>query len=92
MATKSKFRKLILGPSDPITRRNSVQGMFVVGDYIDPLNRQRVLLLERPELASDGTTAKPVIKRKRAAKVATPQPTNAGSQTAFPGAGVTNGA
>jgi hypothetical protein len=49
MATKSKFRKLNLGPSDLITRRNSVQGMQVVADYLDPITNQRTLLLERIE-------------------------------------------
>jgi hypothetical protein len=95
MATKSKFRKISLGPSDPITRRTSVQGMQVVADYLDPITNQRTLLLERIEGgvgASAPAIAKPVVRRKRKAKVATPQPANAGAPTAFPGAGVTNGA
>ena len=95
MATKNKFRKLSLGPSDPITRRTSVQGMQVVADYLDPITNQRTLLLERIEGgagASAPAVAKPVVRRKRKARAAGAQPTNAGSQTAFPGAGVTNGA
>jgi hypothetical protein len=96
MATKNKFRKLSLGPSDPITRRTSVQGMQVVADYLDPITNQRTLLLERIEGVGHGASApaiaKPVVRRKRKARAAVAQPTNAGSQTAFPGAGVTNGA
>jgi hypothetical protein len=93
MATKSKFRKLNLGPSDPITRRTSVQGMQVVADYLDPITNQRTLLLERIEGsgASAPAVAKPVVRRKRKARAAVAQPTNAGSQTAFPGGETANG-
>ena len=93
MATKNKFRKLSLGPSDTITRRTSVQGMQVVADYLDPITNQRTLLLERIEGigASAPAIAKPVVRRKRKARAGVAQPTNAGSQTAFPGGGTANG-
>jgi hypothetical protein len=47
MASKQRFRKLVLGPSEPITRKNSVQGMIVEGDYISPIDNQRTLVLEK---------------------------------------------
>jgi hypothetical protein len=85
----TRYRKLFIDPTKEITSRTT-QGMIVVGDYIDPLNKQRVLLLERPEIAAKEWPApKPKMARKRKLK------TNAnatGEATAFPGAGVTNGA
>ena len=81
MASRNKFRKLVIGPSETITRRNSLQGQVVVGDYLDPLTNQRTLLFERPELASP-VPSKPKVKRARKTKTnASAQP---GSATAFP--------
>jgi hypothetical protein len=95
MATKSKFRKLNLGPSDPITRRTSVQGMQVVADYLDPITNQRTLLLERIEGVGHGASApaiaKPVVRRKRKARAAIASAGYAGPQTAFPGGETANG-
>ena len=80
MSTRTKFRKLSLGPSEKITRKNSNVGLTVISDYIDPLTNQRTLVLERFESAA---TAAPV---KRAAKSATRKPKGANStspQTSF---------
>ncbi len=67
MASKSKYRELNLGPSEPITRRNSVQGMLVTADYLDPINNQRTLVLKRVGLA-DAEAPKPKPRQKRKAK------------------------
>ena len=106
MATKSKYRELSLGPSEPITRRNSVQGMLVTANYIDPLNNQRMLLLKRVEASAAEPAPKPKVARKRKArgdqfgntdplakKMAKLQnKPDAEPATAFPGSGVmTNG-
>lgn len=67
MATRNKYRELNLGPSEPITRRNSVQGMLVTADYLDPINNQRTLVLKRVGLA-DAEAPKPKPRQKRKAK------------------------
>lgn len=91
MATKSKFRELNLGPSEPITRRNSVAGMQVVSDYLDAITNQRTLLLKRiesPLISTGPLKAKSSRKRKAAGK------TNSGvigEATAFPGSAAANG-
>jgi hypothetical protein len=87
MATRSKFRKLSLGPSEPITRRNSAQGMLVVGDYIDPLTNQRTLLLERPDVA-DPKPAAPAKKRQRKPRSNSQLSPGSSPATAFPGGDV----
>jgi len=87
MATNSKYRELSLGPSEPITRRNSVQGMLVTADYIDPLSNRRMLLLKRVEAPTEEPAPKPKVTRKRKPKA------NAGHAepaTAFPGSAATN--
>jgi hypothetical protein len=68
--------------------------MQVVADYLDPITNQRTLLLERIEGgvgSSAPAVAKPIVRRKRKARAAVAQPTNAGSQTAFPGGETANG-
>lgn len=69
MATRNKYRKLNLGPSEPITRRTSVQGFIVVGDYIDPLSNQRTLLLERPDALFEAQ--KPAAPKRKARRAKT---------------------
>lgn len=89
MATRNKYRELSLGPSEPITRRNSVQGMLVVSDQISPITAQRTLLLQRIDIEGPAKTAlKAKLTRKRRAK------TNSGATgeaAAFPGSAATNG-
>lgn len=82
----TRYRKLFIDPTKAITSRTT-QGMIVAGDYIDPINHQRVLLLERPEVEA-AIAAKPKATRKRKAK------TNSGATgeaTAFPGSAASNG-
>jgi hypothetical protein len=47
MSRRASIRKLNLGPSVPITMKNSTAGMVVIADYLDPTNGQRTLVLER---------------------------------------------
>ena len=47
MASRQRIRKLSLGPSEPVTARNSCAGMIVIADYLDPINNHRTLVLER---------------------------------------------
>jgi hypothetical protein len=85
MSSRQKYRKVNLGPSDKITARNSLAGLVVLADYVDPSSGQRTLVLERPAKAV--ADAPKAVARKK--KAAADQPQDAG--LAFP-AGQTQGA
>ena len=55
----SRINKLVLGPSEPVTARNSHAGMLIIADYIDPMNNQRTLVLERVATDKPKRVAKP---------------------------------
>lgn len=56
--SRKSIQKLTLGPSKPITARNSLVGCIIVGDYIDPMNAQRTLMLERVKAQADSPAPK----------------------------------
>jgi hypothetical protein len=80
MASKQRYRKLSLGPSDRVTSKNSHVGMSVIADYIE--SGQRYLVFER---ASAESPKKAAPRAKSNAKAASSQ------ATAFPGTVVANG-
>lgn len=59
---RSPYLKVCLGPSAPVTKRNSPLGGVVVGDYISPEDNQRYLLVET-------AARKPKAPAKKKAKV-----------------------
>lgn len=82
MASKSRYVKLAIGPSAPLTRRGSIMGARVVGEYNE--DGKRMVLFER----AVEIKPKPVAKRKvNAAPKQAPSPA-----TAFPGTGEAHGA
>jgi hypothetical protein len=66
MASRQKYRKLNLGPSERVTAKNSCVGMLCISDYVDTQNSQRILVFERPAKIST-EPAKPVTRRKKPA-------------------------
>ncbi|MGH3427726.1 MAG: hypothetical protein ACRDQZ_09200 [Mycobacteriales bacterium] len=64
--SRKSVQKLILGPSKPITSRNSTVGSIIIGDYIDPLNNQRTLVLERAPKPAPEKAASPKKKAEPA--------------------------
>lgn len=66
MASRSKYRKLVIGPSERITAKNSVVGMLCISDYVDGQTSQRVLVFERPVKVTT-EAAKPAVPRKKKA-------------------------
>lgn len=73
MASKQRYRKVSLGPSEKVTARNSHVGMQCVADYIDATDAQRYLLMERIGMTP------PVKRRLKKTQAAAPAP---GSQEA----------
>jgi len=63
---RNRFTKLNLGPAEG--KHRSVAGSIIIADYIDPVNSQRTLVLER--VASDGKKAPTKRKGNAAPKVA----------------------
>lgn len=63
MASRQRYTKLNLGPADKVTARNSVVGCVVIADYLDVLNNQRTILVERPLTATGHRASKPKVKK-----------------------------
>jgi len=94
MSAKQRICKITLGPSDPITRKNSCAGLVVIADYLDPITSQRTLVMERPETPAPkaAAPAKPKPRAKRAAAAKTnAAPVQPSSATAFPGSEAVSG-
>jgi hypothetical protein len=85
MASKQKYRKLVLGPSGKITARSSVVGLVVIADYLDPANNQRTLVLERPS-AVVAVEPKPLTPRKKKTAAAGEETPAPNKSLEFPGA------
>ena len=64
---RNRFTKLNLGPATE-ARHRSVAGSIIIADYIDPVNSQRTLVLEKV-LAAGKPAAKP--RKSNRAPVAT---------------------
>jgi hypothetical protein len=81
---RTKYVKVKL---DPATPAGNFMGCVVVGDLVNTVEGCRQLLLERPDAKPRKVagTRKPRTNAKAAAATAS-------SATAFPGAGVSNGA
>ena len=67
MMGQQKYEKLVLGTTKLAGR---AVGMKVVADFVDPETKQRVLLLERPELAGGVIPAPKRTRRTPAQMVA----------------------
>jgi hypothetical protein len=70
MSSRQKYRKMVIGPVEKITARNSLVGMLCVADYNDPVSRTHTLLFERqtdkPGVAIDTESTKGRRKKKAA--------------------------
>jgi hypothetical protein len=87
MSRGQKYRKLVLGPIEKITARNSTAGMVVAADYNDPLLKAHVLLLERVTVAkaADTESSKGLTQRQRRKKAVNGSDESQGAGLAFPG-------
>lgn len=86
MAKAARIRKINLGPSDPVTKKNSLNGMTVIADYLHPTTGQRTLVLERPDgtLTTDkAPAAAPAKRRKRRTPASTAPVVPASPATSF---------
>lgn len=93
MASRQKYRKVNLGPSEKITARTSVVGMLCVADYNDPVTNQHTLLLERVskvDLLPGSESSKGLTARQRKKKAANGEDQSASKSLAFPGESVSS--
>ena len=47
MSQKARIRKLMIGPSEKVTAKNSHVGMTVIADFVSDADSQRYLVFER---------------------------------------------
>jgi hypothetical protein len=90
MASRQKYRKMVVQNGDRVTGKNSCVGMVCISDYRqDEFNR--VLVFERPEKLVSTESTKGLTKRQRARNKAAngANPQDAGG-LAFPGAETTS--
>lgn len=82
MSSRQKYRKQTIGPAEKITARNSLVGLIVLADYVDPASNQRTLVFERPSKSITIEAAKPIARKKRSVNGADDSPSKS---LAFPG-------
>ena len=65
MATRSKIKKLCLGPSPAVTAKNSLVGMRVIADYLSDEDAQRYMVFERMGNAANGSESSKGLPRRK---------------------------